>query len=268
MLHRLVAAAGLATALFLNSTIVMAQSALTLAQCTTSPATPGCAAVLPSVLVCTSTPATPGCQAVLPSLATCTSTPALAGCSAVLPTLADCKAKPALTGCSAVLPPARNVAAGTATAAPPQNPAGPLVAPHPLAPPGLYVSVTEPILVQNPGGGSGFQAGQFGYTPSLQHQPVIVPPASGLKFAPPPPVMLVPPTTTQAAPPPTVASCSATYLLLASCVGVAPAAARCATTGGPAGCQAVLARVKCSATPSTAMSCFTAEMAKPYALKP
>jgi hypothetical protein len=267
MLHRLVAAVGLVTALFLNSTVVMAQSAPTLAQCTTSPATPGCAAVLPSLVVCTSTPATAGCQAVLPSLATCINTPAHAGCSAVLPTLAECTAKPALTGCSAVLPPARNVAAGTATAAPPQNPAGPLATPRPQAPPGLYVSVIESMPVQNTGGGPGFQAGQFGYTPSLQHQPVIVPPPSGVKFVPPPPVMLVPPTTTQATQT-MIAACSATYLLPASCVGVLPPAARCATTGGPAGCQAALARAKCSATPSTAMSCFTAEMAKPYALKP
>jgi hypothetical protein len=59
-------------------------------------------------------------------------------------------------------------------------------APPPLAP-GLHLSVSEgAIIVTNNGGSLGFQAGQFGYVPNANQQPVIVPPNTGLQFVPPP----------------------------------------------------------------------------------
>ncbi len=59
-------------------------------------------------------------------------------------------------------------------------------APQGIAP-GLHVSVSEgAIMVTNSGGSQGFQAGQFGYVPGVSQAPVVVPPNTGLQFAPPP----------------------------------------------------------------------------------
>jgi hypothetical protein len=53
--------------------------------------------------------------------------------------------------------------------------------------PGLYVQVLDgAINVSNPGGSQNFTAGQFGFTPSLQQPPVILPANPGLQFTPPP----------------------------------------------------------------------------------
>ena len=53
--------------------------------------------------------------------------------------------------------------------------------------PGLHVSVSEGmIVVTNNGGAQNFAAGQFGFVPGLNQAPVIVPPNTGLQFAPPP----------------------------------------------------------------------------------
>jgi hypothetical protein len=57
----------------------------------------------------------------------------------------------------------------------------------PALPPGLHLSVTDgAIIVTNHGGALGFQAGQFGYVPSIDQPPVILPQNPGLQFAPPP----------------------------------------------------------------------------------
>jgi hypothetical protein len=57
----------------------------------------------------------------------------------------------------------------------------------PVLPPGLHLSVTDGmIVVTNNGGSMGFQAGQFGYVPSVTQPPVIVPSNPGLQFVPPP----------------------------------------------------------------------------------
>jgi hypothetical protein len=57
----------------------------------------------------------------------------------------------------------------------------------PALPPGLHVQVTDGmIVVTNSGGSLGFQAGQFGYVPSPNQPPVIVPPNPGMQFTPPP----------------------------------------------------------------------------------
>jgi hypothetical protein len=57
----------------------------------------------------------------------------------------------------------------------------------PTMPPGLHLSVTDgAIIVTNNGGSQGFQAGQFGYVPSITAPPVIVPPNPNLQFTPPP----------------------------------------------------------------------------------
>lgn len=54
-------------------------------------------------------------------------------------------------------------------------------------PPGLYVTVTDgAIMVTNPGGAQGFQAGQFGFVSGATQAPVIVPGNPAIKFAPPP----------------------------------------------------------------------------------
>jgi hypothetical protein len=77
------------------------------------------------------------------------------------------------------------------------TPALPLPA-SPLAP-GLHLQVTDGmIVVTNKGGALGFQAGQFGYVPSVNQVPVIVPPNPGLQFAPPPAFSVHPPTGPQA----------------------------------------------------------------------
>ncbi|HEY1044259.1 MAG TPA: FecR family protein [Telluria sp.] len=67
-------------------------------------------------------------------------------------------------------------------------PAGsmPPSAPPALAP-GLHVSVIDgAIVLTNPGGSLGFQAGQFGYVPNVNQPPVIVPSNPGIQFVPPP----------------------------------------------------------------------------------
>lgn len=54
-------------------------------------------------------------------------------------------------------------------------------------PPGLHLSVIDgAIFVSNTGGGLGFQAGQFGFVPSVRVPPVQVPSNPGLQFVPPP----------------------------------------------------------------------------------
>lgn len=58
--------------------------------------------------------------------------------------------------------------------------------PPPLAP-GLHLSVTDgAIIVTNTGGSLGFQAGQFGFVPSVNQPPVIVPSNPNIHFVPPP----------------------------------------------------------------------------------
>jgi hypothetical protein len=53
--------------------------------------------------------------------------------------------------------------------------------------PGLYVQVLDgAINVSNSGGSQSFTAGQFGFTPSFQQPPVILPTNPGLQFTPPP----------------------------------------------------------------------------------
>lgn len=57
----------------------------------------------------------------------------------------------------------------------------------PLLAPGLHLSVTDgAIMVSNPGGSLGFQAGQFGFVPNRTAPPAIVPNNPGLQFVPPP----------------------------------------------------------------------------------
>lgn len=53
--------------------------------------------------------------------------------------------------------------------------------------PGLYVQVLDGMIhLTNNGGAQSFAAGQFGYAPSLQQPPVIIPANPGMQFAPPP----------------------------------------------------------------------------------
>jgi FecR protein len=53
--------------------------------------------------------------------------------------------------------------------------------------PGLYVQVLDgAIHVTNGGGTQNFTAGQFGFTPSFQQPPVILPTNPGMQFTPPP----------------------------------------------------------------------------------
>ncbi|KAB8059616.1 iron dicitrate transport regulator FecR [Janthinobacterium sp. FT14W] len=53
--------------------------------------------------------------------------------------------------------------------------------------PGLYVQVLDGLIhVTNPGGTQNFAAGQFGFTPSFQQPPVILPANPGIPFTPPP----------------------------------------------------------------------------------
>jgi hypothetical protein len=62
--------------------------------------------------------------------------------------------------------------------------------PGPGAPklaPGLYVQVIDGLIhLTNGGGAQTFSAGQFGFTPSFQQPPVILPKNPGLQFSPPP----------------------------------------------------------------------------------
>lgn len=63
----------------------------------------------------------------------------------------------------------------------PANPAPPTLAP------GLHLQVTDgAIVVTNSGGSQGFQAGQFGFVPSVNQPPIIVPNNPGVQFTPPP----------------------------------------------------------------------------------
>ncbi|HWW80320.1 MAG TPA: hypothetical protein VNY82_12040 [Steroidobacteraceae bacterium] len=53
--------------------------------------------------------------------------------------------------------------------------------------PGLYVQVLDgTIHVTNSGGSQNFTAGQFGFTPSFQQPPIILPTNPGMQFTPPP----------------------------------------------------------------------------------
>jgi filamentous hemagglutinin family protein len=53
--------------------------------------------------------------------------------------------------------------------------------------PGLYVQVLDGMIhVTNGGGAQNFSAGQFGFTPSFQQPPVILPTNPGMQFTPPP----------------------------------------------------------------------------------
>jgi hypothetical protein len=53
--------------------------------------------------------------------------------------------------------------------------------------PGLYVQVLDGMIhLTNQGGTQNFAAGQFGYTPSFQQPPVILPNNPGMQFTPPP----------------------------------------------------------------------------------
>ena len=53
--------------------------------------------------------------------------------------------------------------------------------------PGLHVSVTDGVIfLTNQGGSQNFNAGQFGYVPSFNQPPVIVPANPGIQFTPPP----------------------------------------------------------------------------------
>jgi hypothetical protein len=59
--------------------------------------------------------------------------------------------------------------------------------PTPGLAPGLHVAVLDGlIVVTNPGGAQHFQAGQFGYVPTMTVPPIVVPQNPGLKFTPPP----------------------------------------------------------------------------------
>jgi hypothetical protein len=52
--------------------------------------------------------------------------------------------------------------------------------------PGLYVQVLDgQIKLSNPAGTTSFSAGQFGYTPSAQNPPVVLPKNPGIAFTPP-----------------------------------------------------------------------------------
>jgi len=57
----------------------------------------------------------------------------------------------------------------------------------PTLAPGLYVHVIDGLInVSNKGGSSSFAAGQFGFTPSFNQPPIVVPKNPGLQFTPPP----------------------------------------------------------------------------------
>jgi len=53
--------------------------------------------------------------------------------------------------------------------------------------PGLYVQVLDGMIhLTNQGGSQNFSAGQFGFTPSFQQPPIILPNNPGMQFSPPP----------------------------------------------------------------------------------
>ena len=95
-------------------------------------------------------------------------------------------------------PSATSPASSAAPPSPPPPPAPPMAQPLPSAgsaapvpppplPPGLHLQVTDgAIIVTNSGGALGFQAGQFGYVPSVNQPPVIVPSNPNLQLVPPP----------------------------------------------------------------------------------
>jgi len=86
----------------------------------------------------------------------------------------------------------------------PVVPAGAPVIPGQQSPqqPGLYVQVLDGMVaLSNPAGVQVFQAGQFGFTPSFQTPPVILPQNPGLKFSPPPIFNSSQPGATSSAPP-------------------------------------------------------------------
>jgi len=70
----------------------------------------------------------------------------------------------------------------------PSTPSAPSAPPSgPTLPPGLYVQVIDGLIhLSNGGGSQTFSAGQFGYTPSFNQPPVIVPKNPGMQFSPPP----------------------------------------------------------------------------------
>lgn len=89
---------------------------------------------------------------------------------------------PATGGIPLAPPGSGNASVGKSPAGGGAAPAGP----PPLAP-GLHLSVTDgAIVVTNSGGSLGFQAGQFGYVPSVNQPPVIVPNNPNIQFVPPP----------------------------------------------------------------------------------
>jgi hypothetical protein len=183
MFKRFVGAFVLAFALFADSSIVVAQTVPALAACVAAPTTAGCSTVLPTLLKCIATPGLEGCTVVLPTIAQCTATPSLAGCVAVLPPKKPVQVVPVLP--LAAIPPA-----GAA---------------KPPGAPGLYVEVIAgQIAVNNTGGAQTFAAGQFGYVPNTQTQPIIVPAPTGV------------------APPLTFAVCSSQPLAQTGCAAILP----------------------------------------------
>lgn len=53
--------------------------------------------------------------------------------------------------------------------------------------PGLYVQVIDGVVnLSNSGGSQNFSAGQFGFTPSINQPPVLLPANPGIRFSPPP----------------------------------------------------------------------------------
>ncbi|HEX4676947.1 MAG TPA: hypothetical protein VH209_16540 [Steroidobacteraceae bacterium] len=68
--------------------------------------------------------------------------------------------------------------------------------------PGLYVQVLDGLIkVSNSGGSTNFSAGQFGFTPTANQPPVIVPKNPGIQFTP-PPAFSAPPAISGASTPP------------------------------------------------------------------
>jgi hypothetical protein len=90
-------------------------------------------------------------------------------------------------GSPAGLLPSAKIPALPGPAAPALSPPRAGVAAPPVLAPGLHLQVTDgAIIVTNSGGSLGFQAGQFGYTPSVNTPPVIVPSNPNIQFVPPP----------------------------------------------------------------------------------
>jgi hypothetical protein len=82
--------------------------------------------------------------------------------------------------------PAGKVAAPQGKVVIDRSPDGGGAQPLPALAPGLHLSVTDGmIVVSNIGGARDIAAGQFGFVPGANQPPVLVPPNSGLQFAPP-----------------------------------------------------------------------------------